>query len=110
MKQKVRNIGIDIKPPEKECNDDNCPFHGTLSLRGNIIKGKVVSTRAQKTAIVERTYQHYLPKYERYERRHSRIAAYNPECIDAKEGDWVTIAECRPLSKTKAFVVVEVIK
>ena len=104
---KARNIGIDVKPPEKACEDSNCPFHGTLPVRGNTIQGKVVSTRAQKTAVIERNYQHYLTKYERYERRHSRIVAYNPECIGAKEGNVVTIAECRPLSKTKAFVVIE---
>jgi len=103
----VRNIGIAVKAPSKECTDDKCPFHGTLSVRGNIVKGKVVSTRAQKTAIIEKHYQHCLPKFERFERRHSRIVAYNPDCISAKEGDMVTIAECRPLSKTKAFVVVE---
>lgn len=110
MKTKTRNIGIDVKPPEKVCNDVKCPFHGKLPVRGQIIKGKVVSARAQKTVIVEKQYKHYLPKYERYERRHSRIAAYNPECIAAKEGDTVTIAECRPLSKIKSFVVVEVVK
>lgn len=110
MKNKARNIGINVKPPEKICNDVKCPFHGKLPVRGQIIKGKVVSSRAQKTVIVEKQYTHYLPKYERYERRHSRIAAYNPECISAKEGDTVTIAECRPLSKIKSFVVVEVVK
>ena len=103
----ARNIGIDVKKPEKACEDSNCPFHGTLSVRGNIIQGKVVSTRAQKTAVIEKNYQHFLTKYERYERRHTRIVAYNPECIGAKEGNVVNIAECRPLSKTKAFVVIE---
>ena len=107
---KARNIGINVKPPEKTCEDINCPFHGTLGVRGNLIQGKVVSTRAQKTAVIEKNYQHYLPKYERFERRHSRIVAYNPECIGAKEGNIVTIAECRPLSKTKAFVVIEKVK
>lgn len=107
MAQKNRNIGIGVKAPEKDCSDKKCPFHGTLSVRGNVIKGKVVSARAQKTVIVEKDYFHYLSKYQRYERRHSRIAAYNPECVSAKEGDLVTIAECRSLSKTKAFVVVE---
>lgn len=109
-KTKTRNIGIDVKPPEKECSDPLCPFHGKLSVRGKIIEGIVVSTRAQKTAIVEREYFHYLPKYERYERRHSRMAAHNPECIAAKEGDKVKIAECRPISKTKAFVIIEKVK
>lgn len=103
---KAKNIGIDVKPPEKECGDEKCVWHGSVGVRGNIIKGKVVSSKAQKTVIVEKQYLHYLQKYERYERRHSRIPAYNPECIDAKEGDVVTIAECRPLSKTKAFIVV----
>jgi len=108
--KKARNIGIGVKPPEKECSDKKCPFHGVLSVRGKILEGIVVSSKAQKTAIVERNYLHYIPKYERYERRHSRTAAYNPECISAKEGDKVRIAECRPLSKTKSFVIVEVIK
>ena len=40
-------------------------------------------------------------------RMNSRITAHNPPCIDAKTGDKVKIAECRPLSKTKNFVVVE---
>lgn len=109
-KAQVRNIGLKVNPPKNVCNDKRCPFHGVLNIRGNIIRGKVVSSRAQKTVVVEREYQHYLPKYERYERRHSRISAHNPECIAAKEGDIVTIAESRPLSKTKSFVVVEVIK
>jgi small subunit ribosomal protein S17 len=107
---KARKIGIDVKPPQKECHDRKCPFHGTLPVRGKILEGKVVSSKALKTVIVRREYLHFIPKYERYERRHSRTAAYNPECINAKEGDIVTIAECRPLSKIKSFVVVEVKK
>ena len=106
--KKAKTIGLQVKAPEKICEDVKCPFHGKLSTRGQVIEGTVVSTRAQKTAIIERGYQQFLPKYQRYERRHSRIAAYNPECVSAKEGDKVLIAECRPLSKTKAFVVVEV--
>lgn len=106
---RMKDVGIDVKPPEKECNDEKCPFHGKLKIRGKILEGKVVSARAQKTVIVERNYLLYIPKYERYERRRSRIPAYNPECINAKEGDTVRIAECRPLSKTKSFVVIEVL-
>ena len=106
-KKKVRDIGYDAKPPEKICNDPKCPWHGSLSIRGKIIEGIVVSTRPQRTVIVERNYLHYVPKYERYERRHSRIPAHKPDCIDLKVGDRVKIAECRPLSKTKHFVVIE---
>lgn len=104
---KARNIGVNVKAPENQCEDDKCPFHGTLPIRGSLIKGRVVSSKAQKTVVVVKDYAHWIPKYQRYERRHSRISAYNPECLAAKEGEFVTIAECRPLSKTKAFVVVE---
>ena len=38
------------------------------------------------------------------------LHAYLPECIDVTEGDEITIAECRPLSKTVSFVVIEGIK
>lgn len=103
-------IGLKVGPPAGECSDKNCPFHGTLGVRGQVVEGRVVSTKAQRTAIVEREYSHYVTKFERYERRHSRIAAYKPDCIDAKEGNVVRIAECRPLSKTKSFVVVEIVK
>lgn len=106
----MRDIGIDVKLPEKECKDEKCPFHGKLPIRGKIIEGIVVSAKSPKTVVVRRDYLHYVPKYERYEKRRSRIVAYNPECIGAKEGDKVKIAECRPLSKTKKFVVVEILE
>ena len=108
--KKPRNIGIDAKPPEKTCDDPKCCWHGSLPVRGKIVEGVVVSAKALKTAIVEKDYLHHIPKYERYERRHSRIVAYNPECVNAKEGNKVKIAECRSLSKTKHFVIIEVIK
>lgn len=60
-----------------------------------------------KTAIIGRDYLHYVPKYKRRERRHSHIPAHNPPCLGIKEGDRVKIAECRPLAKTVAFVILE---
>jgi len=104
----MRNIGIEgLKPPETECNDVNCAWHGKVKIRGQLLKGKVVSARAQKTAIVRIDYLHYVPKYERYERRHSKISVHNPPCINAKPGDTVIIGETRPLSKTKHFVILQ---
>jgi len=99
-------IGIKVKEPERECNDPNCPWHGHLKVRGVVLRGIVVSTAMQKTVVVERQRLHYLPKYERYEKRTSRYKAHLPPCIDVKKGDEVIIMECRPLSKTKHFVVV----
>ncbi len=107
LKQRVRNIGLDATPPKKVCNDPKCPWHGHLKVRGQIFVGKVVSSKSAKTVVVEWNYNYYIPKYERYERRKTKVYAHNPECIDAKKGDIVKIAECRPLSKSKKFVVVE---
>jgi small subunit ribosomal protein S17 len=57
--------------------------------------------------VVSREFPHQVTKYQRYERSRSRVHAYLPECIDVTEGEGVTIAECRPLSKTVSFVVIE---
>ncbi|MBK5190905.1 MAG: 30S ribosomal protein S17 [Methanosarcinales archaeon] len=103
----MRDIGINVSKPEKECEDVDCPFHGTLPVRGQILEGEVVSDKAPKTVVVQRVYLKKIPKYERYEKRRSKIHAHNPPCINAKVGDVVKIAECRPLSKTKSFVVIE---
>ncbi|EMR73129.1 archaeal ribosomal protein S17P [Thaumarchaeota archaeon SCGC AB-539-E09] len=98
---------LSLKKPARECEDVNCPFHGKLSVRGKIMDGVVVSDRMQKSVVVSIEYTRYYQKYERYARMNSRITAHNPPCIDARRGDIVKIAECRPLSKTKNFVVVE---
>ncbi len=81
-----------------------------LKTRGNEIEGIVVSDKAKKSVIVEHAYTTFLTKYERSLRKTSRIAAYNPECINARTGDMVLIAETRRLSKTKSFVVEKILK
>ena len=105
-KEEVRNIGVNVVPPNEKCNDKNCPFHGSLPVRGQIITGVVASTKMKNSILVKREYMHYVPKYERYEKRTSRYKAHLPPCIKVKKGDEVIIMECRPLSKTKHFVVV----
>jgi len=101
-----KNIGIDVKPPEGKCEDLKCAWHGQLAVRGRIFRGSVRSAKPHNTVVVEWGFHKYVPKYERYEKRKSRVNAHNPPCMHAKEGDNVVIAECRPLSKTKHFVVV----
>ena len=105
----TKNIGIQVEKPKGKCDDDNCPFHGKLRCRGRIFTCTVVSTNMQKTAIVGWERRHFLKKYERYEKRKSIVKAHNPACIGAHEGNIVKIMECRPLSKTKNFVIVEVL-
>jgi len=106
-KNKARNIGLQVKTPEETCDDPNCPFHGTLPVRGQIITGTVISDKMHNTILVKKEFMHYLPKYERYEKRTSKYVAHNPPCIKASVGDTVKIAECRPLSKTISFVTIE---
>lgn len=98
---------LSLKKPKKTCEDPNCPFHGTLSIRGRVLEGIVVSAKMDKTIIVRRDYLNYVPKFKRYERRRSHLPAHNPPCINAREGDRVKVAECRPLSKTVSFSVIE---
>jgi small subunit ribosomal protein S17 len=101
---------ITLKKPELECNEVDCPFHGTLAVRGRTLEGTVVSTRMQKSVVVQMSYTRYNKKYERYARMRSRVTAHSTPCIPVKVGDTVRIAECRPLSKTKNFVIVELLK
>jgi small subunit ribosomal protein S17 len=96
-----------VKMAEKKCNDKNCPVHGSVKCRGKSFVGTVISTKMHKTAILEWEWKHFLPKYERYEKRRTRIKVHNPPCVNAKEGNIVKVMECRPLSKTKHFVIVE---
>ncbi|HJM45060.1 MAG TPA: 30S ribosomal protein S17 [Candidatus Poseidoniaceae archaeon] len=105
----MRDIGIDVKMPSGEWDGDvNCPFNGTLRLRGQLFEGVVSSVGMSKSIIVELQKVRYMPKYERYEKRTSKIPAHLPSCIgDLAVGDRVKIMECRPISKTVSFCVVE---
>ena len=72
------------------------------------IEGRVVSNKMQKTVTVllERQVQH--PLYGKIVRRSTKVHAHD-EKSECKEGDLVRIAECRPMSKTKNWRVVEVL-
>jgi small subunit ribosomal protein S17 len=107
MKGQIKDIGIDVKAPATACEDIHCPFHGKLSIRGQVIDGVVVSDKMNNTAVVERNYLKYDSKYERYMKKTSRYSAHCPPCLQVKAGDEVKLVECRPLSKTVSFVIVE---
>jgi small subunit ribosomal protein S17 len=93
------------------CNDDKCPFHGSLSVRGRTFAGTVIRKFPKRIAIeFERTI--YIRKYERYAKSKTRLHARLPDCLanDINIGDYVEIRECRPLSRIISFVVVKKIK
>lgn len=105
----TKKIGIEIKKmPSKECEDMLCPFHGNLKLRGKVFTGIVTSDKMRKTVTVEWNRISFIPKFGRYEKKRTKVKAHNPECIDAEKDDLVKIAESRPISKTKNFVVIEI--
>lgn len=107
QKNETKNIGIPVNPPAEKCSDVQCPFHGTLPIRGQVLVGTVMSTKMKDSITVKREYMHYLQKYERFQKRSAKYSAHCPPCIKVKTGDKVKIAECRPLSKTISFVTVE---
>jgi small subunit ribosomal protein S11e len=51
----------------------------------------------------------YIKKYQRYEKRHTNIAAHISPCFRCFEGDTVIVGQCRPLSKTVRFNTLKVI-
>jgi small subunit ribosomal protein S17 len=96
-----------LAPPKRTCDDARCPFHGHVKVRGKILTGKVVSISDKQTVVLQREYLQKVAKYNRYERRRGKLHAHLPPCIELKEGDTASVAECRPLSKTISFVVVQ---
>ena len=72
------------------------------------ITGKVVSNKMDKTiaVLVERYVKH--PVYGKYIRRSSKYLVHD-ENNQCKNGDVVTIVSCRPMSKRKSFVLVEIV-
>ncbi|KAJ1661061.1 40S ribosomal protein S11-B [Dispira simplex] len=110
-----KEVGLGFKIPKEAINgtyiDKKCPFTSNVSIRGRILTGVVVSTKMKRTVIIRRDYLHYVPKYNRYEKRHKNLAAHLSPCfVGVKPGDLVTVGQCRPLSKTVLFNVLKVQK
>ncbi|QYU70921.1 30S ribosomal protein S17 [Leptolyngbya sp. 15MV] len=70
-----------------------------------VLTGRVVSDKTDKTVtvLVERRVMH--PLYKTFIRRSKKYAAHD-EANLCKAGDMVAIEECRPISKTKSWLVV----
>jgi small subunit ribosomal protein S17 len=71
--------------------------------------GVVASDKGDKTIKVVVNYQTRHPKYGKYLKRRTVLHAHD-EKNDAKEGDTVEIAECRPLSKTKHHRLLRIVE
>ena len=71
--------------------------------------GEVVSTKMQKTIVVEVSRRVPHPLYKRIVGKRKKFYAHD-ETGDAKMGDIVRIVECRPLSKLKHWKLAEVVR
>ncbi|NOX75155.1 MAG: 30S ribosomal protein S17 [Gammaproteobacteria bacterium] len=71
--------------------------------------GRVVSSKMDRTitVMVERRVKH--PLYGKFIRRSTKLHVHD-EDNQCNEGDEVTIAECRPISKSKSWKLVEIVK
>ncbi|KAJ3235047.1 hypothetical protein HDU81_009585 [Chytriomyces hyalinus] len=116
LKRWYCDVGLGFKTPKEAIEgtyiDKKCPFtSGTISIRGRILTGVVVSTKMKRTIVIRREYLHYIPKYNRYEKRHKNLSAHlSPAFIGVEAGDQVTVGQCRPISKTVRFNVLKVQK
>ena len=72
------------------------------------VTGRVISNRMDKSAtvLIERKVKH--PVYGKYIRRSTKLHVHDAENA-CQEGDLVTIEECRPISKTKSWKLVEIV-
>jgi len=70
---------------------------------------KVVADSTEKTIKVEIEGMVQHPRYKKYIKRHTRFLVHDPE-EKCKVGDLVRIEECRPISKTKKWIVREIVK
>ncbi|KAG0570853.1 hypothetical protein M758_2G182200 [Ceratodon purpureus] len=108
-----KNVGLGFKTPREAIEgtyiDKKCPFTGDVSIRGRILTGTVNCTKMTRTITIRRDYLHFVRKYQRYEKRHSNLAAHVSPAFRVKEGDKVIVGQCRPLSKTVRFNVLKVI-
>lgn len=110
---KARKEVLGIPAPQRAFDsqyyDKKCPFTGGLAVKKELLKGIVVKKDTNKSATIVWNRPYYVPKYERYEMRRSRLRVHNPPCLDAQVGQKVLVARTRPLSKTKNHVIIQIL-
>ena len=106
----TRNIGLPVKEPKKKSveNQINNPFNGSLTIRGKLFEGIVINAKAKGTVVIQKESPVYFKKFKRFGRSKNKIHAHVPSNLNVQKGDYVVAAECRPISKSVSFVIVEV--
>jgi len=109
VKKSVLGYDAPQNASDSKYYDQNCPFTGGLSVKNELLVGVVIKKDTHRSATIGWDRLMYVPKYERYEKRRSRLRVHNPACIDAKIGKKVVVARTRPLSKTKNHVIISIV-
>ena len=80
-----------------------------MSNQVKTLTGEVVSAKRNKTITVKVERKAMHPKYKKYITRSTKLHAHDESNV-CSEGDIVSIRECRPISKTKTWLLSEVIE
>lgn len=101
------------KKKQTKVNDEKVDKNSetAVKLRGRTFKGEVINKLHGRVKI-EFQRVIYDRKYERYDKRRTRLHARVPKELehDIQVGDWIEIKECRPLSKIIHFIVTKKIR
>ncbi len=81
-----------------------------IPVRGMVMRGTVVSAKARNMAVVLVKWVHPVSKFERLEKKRSKIHVHVPAGVTVSEGDIIEFGECRKISKTKSHVFIRKIE
>ena len=111
MKEAKKSKDKAVEVEKYSCNDVTCPVHGSLKVRGRTFKGYIIK-KFPRRIVIEFERIIFIKKYERYARKKTKIHARLPKCMEneANIGDYVSIGECRPLSKMIHFVLIKILR
>lgn len=90
---------------------EDAAIAGALSTRGRTFEG-FVTKKFPKRVVVEFERTVYVPKYERFYKKKTKLHARLPDSMfnEINVGDYIQIRECRPLSKIIHFLVIRKIR
>eukprot|EP00994_Dinema_validum_P004588 NODE_2642_length_661_cov_591.952614_g2173_i0.p2 GENE.NODE_2642_length_661_cov_591.952614_g2173_i0~~NODE_2642_length_661_cov_591.952614_g2173_i0.p2 ORF type:complete len:167 (+),score=18.94 NODE_2642_length_661_cov_591.952614_g2173_i0:87-587(+) len=107
-----KNVGLGFKTPKAAIEgtyvDRKCPFTGNVSIRGRILRGVIKSAKMKRSVVCLRNYLKFVPKYQRYEKRHKNITVHMSPCHEYSIGDEAIFGETRSICKTIRFSVLQV--
>ena len=94
------------KRKSKELEKEKNIAETIAPTRGRIFKG-IITKKFPTRVVVEFERTIYVPKYERYYRKKTRLHSRLPQGLNVEVGDLVKVQECRPLSKIINSIVIE---